>query len=54
MQPNQTSICDDYGDLDVSGMQKNKKRKNNLLHCILKLQTPRLVEGKHIFFWKKP
>lgn len=53
MQPNQTSTCDDYGDLDDSGVQKNKKRKKNLLQCFSELETPKLVEGKHIFFWKK-
>lgn len=27
MQPDQTSICDGYGDLDVSGVQKNKEKE---------------------------
>lgn len=52
MQPDQTSICDDYVDLDVSGVQKSK-RKNHLLHCFLKLETPKVAEGKHVFFWEK-
>lgn len=29
MQPYQTIICDDYGDLDVSGVQKNKEEEQS-------------------------
>lgn len=27
MQPDQTNICDGYGDLDVSGVQKSKEEE---------------------------
>lgn len=36
----QTSISDDYGDLDVSGVQKNKKRKNKSFVLLFKITDP--------------